>query len=102
MLHVCYMCVTCMLHVCYMCYMCVTCSVAYLQGAERGKAFSLLLHMADISHPGKPWPLHLQWSHRIAEEYYKQGDQERKQGLPLSPLCDRDTGNLATSQIGNL
>lgn len=76
------------------------CRVTLLQGAERAKALGLLLHIADISHPGKPWDLHLHWTQRLAEEFHKQGDEEKKLGLPVSPLCDRETGNLATSQIG--
>ena len=76
------------------------CSGSQLQGIERAKAFSLLLHMADISHPGKPWLLHQQWTSRLAEEYYRQGDEEKRLGLPISPLCDRETSNLPTSQIG--
>ncbi len=60
----------------------------------------MLLHMCDISHPGKPWALHREWSLRLAEEFYRQGDLEKKNALSISPLCDRNHGNLPTSQIG--
>lgn len=71
-----------------------------LLDTERSKVFSLLLHMCDISHPGKPWHMHKEWSVRLAEEFYRQGDREKSLALPLSPLCDRNNGNLPTSQIG--
>lgn len=62
--------------------------------------FSLLLHQADISHPAKPWEVHHEWSTRLAEEFYRQGDEEQRQGLPISPLCNRNDGNLCKSQLG--
>ena len=35
----------------------------------------------------------------MLEEFFQQGDMERAQGLPLSPLMDRTTTALAPSQI---
>jgi len=34
------------------------------------------------------------------EESFKQGDKERELGLDLSPLCDRNTVNVAKCQVG--
>lgn len=39
------------------------------------------------------------WANRVLEEFFMQGDQERAQGLPVSPLMDRSTTSLAISQI---
>ena len=66
---------------------------------DRHKVFESVLHLADISHPGKPWQLHHEWSLRVCEEFYRQGDEEKDRGIPVSPLCDRGNSNLATSQI---
>ena len=30
--------------------------------------------------------LHKNWSLRIVEEFYRQGDEERKRNLPISPF----------------
>jgi len=60
---------------------------------------SLLLHAADISHPGKPWRLHKKFADTILEEFFLQGDEEAKLGLPFSPLCDRNTVLIPESQI---
>jgi len=76
--------------------------------AETTKDFSdfsskiLLMQMAlkcaDVAHPSKPWHLHEKWSSLIVEEFFAQGDQEKKQNLQISPLCDRQTNNIPKSQ----
>ncbi|OXA43537.1 hypothetical protein Fcan01_21462 [Folsomia candida] len=60
---------------------------------------SLLLHAADISHPGKPWRMHKKFADTILDEFFLQGDEEAKLGLPFSPLCDRNTVLIPESQI---
>jgi len=39
---------------------------------DKAKALSLIVHCADISHPAKPWNLHLRWTEQLVEEFYKQ------------------------------
>lgn len=60
---------------------------------------SLLLHTADISHPAKPWRMHKKFADTILEEFFLQGDEEAKLGLPFSPLCDRNNVLIPESQI---
>lgn len=67
---------------------------------DKQKALSLVLHCADISHPSKDWNLHYRWTNQLLEEFFKQGDREQEQGLPISPLCDREKTLVAESQIG--
>ncbi len=71
-----------------------------MQTDEKPKILSLFLHMADISHPGKPWDLHKDWTSRLIEEFFRQGDREKELGLPCSPLCDRNATLIPESQIG--
>mmetsp|Transcript_17793 Transcript_17793/g.26112 ORF Transcript_17793/g.26112 Transcript_17793/m.26112 type:complete len:537 (+) Transcript_17793:18-1628(+) len=59
-----------------------------------------ILHMADISNPAKPAPLFIDWADRCLVEFFEQGDEEKAMGLPVSPLCDRDTTCRPGSQIG--
>ncbi|XP_078621434.1 dual specificity calcium/calmodulin-dependent 3',5'-cyclic nucleotide phosphodiesterase 1A-like isoform X3 [Branchiostoma floridae x Branchiostoma japonicum] len=67
---------------------------------DKAKALSLVLHTADISHPAKNWTLHEHWTELLMEEFFRQGDKEQELGLPFSPLCDRKTTMVASSQIG--
>ncbi|CAD7703794.1 unnamed protein product [Ostreobium quekettii] len=58
----------------------------------------MLLHCADISNPARPWKLASQWSHRIMEELFAQGDKEASLGVACSPLCRRDHVQIPKSQ----
>lgn len=49
-----------------------------------------LLHTADISNPAKEWCTAKKWGDLIEEEILTQGDQEKEEGLPVSPGCDRN------------
>jgi hypothetical protein len=46
------------------------------------------------------WSLSLKWTELLFEEFYNQGDIERKKGLKISDLMDRTTINLAKAQLG--
>jgi len=59
-----------------------------------------LLHAADISNPVKTEDLAIYWADCALSEFFAQGDEEKKMGLPISPLCDRDTVKRHDSQIG--
>ena len=50
----------------------------------------LAIKCGDVGHPARSLGLHLEWSRRISEEFFNQGDLERSQGVKLSPLCDRN------------
>ncbi|CAE7493958.1 Pde1c [Symbiodinium sp. CCMP2592] len=60
----------------------------------------MVLHAIDISNPAKILPLSDKWSDLLRQEFFLQGDQEKELGLPVSPLCDRDTVRFASSQVG--
>ena len=60
----------------------------------------VLIHSADISNPTKPWDIYKEWASRCVNEFFLQGDKERKRGLEISFNCDRNTVSLPKSQIG--
>ncbi|NXG69783.1 PDE4D phosphodiesterase, partial [Baryphthengus martii] len=46
-------------------------------------------------------PLHLyrQWTDRIMEEFFRQGDRERERGMEISPMCDKHNASVEKSQV---
>lgn len=61
---------------------------------------SSVIHTADISNPAKPQRQMLDMSERVMREFFEQGDREKKIGLPISPLCDRDAICIPKAQKG--
>jgi len=67
---------------------------------DKRKSMCLILHCADISNPAKPFHIHRRWTEMLLEEYFRQGDDEIRIGLPASPMMDRTTTLVPPSQIG--
>ena len=61
---------------------------------------SMCLHSADVGNPAKPWQLSCEWSARVMDEFFRQGDTEMERGLPVSPFMDRSKTDIAKCQIG--
>jgi hypothetical protein len=70
--------------------------------ADRIYLLSIALKCSDIGHGGKETPLHTRWTYLVLEEFFLQGDEERRAGMPISMYCDRNTTNIPKSQIGFL
>ncbi|KAF2894413.1 hypothetical protein ILUMI_11764, partial [Ignelater luminosus] len=61
----------------------------------------MMIKCADVSNPTRPLRLCVEWSRRIAEEYFTQTDEEKARGLPVvMPMFDRTTCSIPKSQIG--
>lgn len=67
---------------------------------DRLLLMKMTLKCADVSHTAKNRELHLEWTHRIIEEFFQQGDLEKSKGLPVSPFMDRETPHVARAQVG--
>jgi hypothetical protein len=61
---------------------------------------AMCLHSADVGNPAKPWKLSCEWSARVMDEFFRQGDTEMSKGLPVSPFMDREKTDIAKCQIG--
>lgn len=59
----------------------------------------ICLKCADIGHCAKELDLHKRWTSLLTQELFKQGDKEGILGLPVSPLCNRETLVLCKSQV---
>eukprot|EP00057_Strongylocentrotus_purpuratus_P009454 XP_011663928.1 PREDICTED: uncharacterized protein LOC589178 isoform X1 [Strongylocentrotus purpuratus] len=68
--------------------------------SDRLLVCQMCIKLADISGPTKIKDLHCNWTYRISEEFYEQGDDERNLGLTVSPYMDRNAPQLAKLQEG--
>ena len=69
-------------------------------GDDKLMVIKMMVHLADISNPVKPFNLALTWTGLLYDEFFKQGDQEDQAGRNISFLMDRKTVNIASSSIG--
>lgn len=60
----------------------------------------IALKCADISNPCRPWDISKKWSHKVCEEFFRQGDFERQLNLPITSLCDRQSTSVPKIQSG--
>ncbi|XP_062891746.1 3',5'-cyclic-AMP phosphodiesterase 4B-like isoform X1 [Mobula hypostoma] len=67
---------------------------------DRIQVMRNMVHCADLSNPTKPLELYRQWTDRILEEFFRQGDRERERGMEISPMCDKHTASVEKSQVG--
>ncbi|XP_072931355.1 uncharacterized protein [Epargyreus clarus] len=67
---------------------------------HRHLVLQIALKCADISNPCRPWEISRKWSLKVCEEFFRQGDYERKLKLPVTALCDRHTTSIPKIQTG--
>ena len=61
---------------------------------------NMIIHTSDISNPAKPDKISQQWTQRVYDEFFVQGDLEKEKKLPVSNFCDRNTTNVNKAMIG--
>jgi hypothetical protein len=61
---------------------------------------NMIVHTSDISNPAKPDKVSAQWTQRVYDEFFVQGDMEKEKNLPVSNFCDRNTTNVNKAMIG--
>ncbi|CAM9661517.1 unnamed protein product [Lampetra fluviatilis] len=67
---------------------------------DRIQVLQNMVHCADLSNPTKPLDVYRQWTERIMEEFFRQGDRERERGMEISPMCDKHSASVEKSQVG--
>eukprot|EP00742_Colponemidia_sp_Colp-10_P004186 GILJ01004465.1.p1 GENE.GILJ01004465.1~~GILJ01004465.1.p1 ORF type:complete len:593 (-),score=94.86 GILJ01004465.1:225-2003(-) len=72
----------------------------FSQLEDRQLAVNMALHAADVSNPTRPLPVYLRWIDRVMEEFFAQGDEEKRLGLPVSMFMDRSNSSIPKCQFG--
>ncbi|XP_015600255.1 uncharacterized protein LOC107270091 [Cephus cinctus] len=58
----------------------------------------ILIKVADISNEARPMDVAEPWLDRLLQEFFKQSDAEKLEGLPVTPFMDRDKVTKPSSQ----
>lgn len=67
--------------------------------ADRSLAYQLLVHLADLANPSRPFPLALKWAESVVTEFLAQGDAEARSGVGVSAMCDREKISMPRAQL---
>merc|ERR1719221_2076731 len=79
----------------------VRCSVSPSMEKEAWLLLQAAMKCSDLGHVALGWEDHLQWVHRLEEEFFRQGDLEKEAGLqPISFLMDRTKPGVSKTQVG--
>lgn len=65
----------------------------------RSLVFQMLVHLADLANPSRPWPLALKWAEQVVTEFLSQGEKEAAAGIPISPPCDATKVCMPAAQL---
>ena len=63
-------------------------------------SIQIALKISDLGHLASSLEVHKKWVALLEEEMFRQGDQERAMGQPISPLMDRNKIGVTKSQTG--
>jgi hypothetical protein len=72
----------------------------YLSKENKTLISAFILHCADISNPGKEWKHCERWAGLVMNEFFSQGDLQKKLGLKTSMNCDRSSVSVPRCQVG--
>ena len=67
---------------------------------EKQALLDYFIHAADLGHNTKLFQISLRWVELLSEEFWLQGDKEKKMNLSISFLCDRENTDVPKSQVG--
>ncbi len=70
------------------------------QFEEQQSLLDYLIHAADLAHNTKLFKISITWVELLTNEFWFQGDKEKRMNLPVSFLCDRIGYDIPSSQVG--
>jgi hypothetical protein len=67
---------------------------------DQQEILDLLISFCDTSHSCRKFEVTFNWSTRLMEEFWHQGDVEKELNIPVSFLCDRVDAYVGKGQVG--
>lgn len=66
---------------------------------QRSLLFQMLVHLADLANPSRPWHLALTWAEWVVTEFLQQGRREASCGLAVSDMCNEAKVCMPAAQL---
>ncbi|KAJ3158990.1 hypothetical protein HDU86_002159 [Geranomyces michiganensis] len=70
------------------------------ESSDRGLILECAIKCADLNNSAKPLEQSRKWAFQVMQEFFLQGDRERKLGMPVSKFMDRYDTHIPKCQIG--
>ncbi|KNC99177.1 serine/threonine protein kinase [Spizellomyces punctatus DAOM BR117] len=70
------------------------------ESGDRALLLECAIKCADLNNSAKPIEQSRKWAFQVMQEFFLQGDRERKLGMPVSKFMDRYDTNIPKCQIG--
>ncbi|KAI8617731.1 hypothetical protein BC830DRAFT_1062209 [Chytriomyces sp. MP71] len=67
---------------------------------DRRLVINMAIKCADVNNPTKPLEACKYWTEKIMEEFFRQGDEEKKRGVQVSMFMNRASTDIPKCQIG--
>ncbi|KAJ3370551.1 hypothetical protein HDU91_006140 [Kappamyces sp. JEL0680] len=75
-------------------------SINFENANDKKLVLNIAMKCSDINNLTKPLQTSRIWTQLIIEEFFKQGDQEKARGLPVSMFMDRNNTDIPKCQMG--
>jgi hypothetical protein len=66
---------------------------------DRKLLLTMAVKCSDVNNPCKPLDMSKVWTEMVMEEFFRQGDEEKRLGIPVSVFYDREKTEIAKCQI---
>ncbi|KAJ3255864.1 High affinity cAMP-specific 3',5'-cyclic phosphodiesterase 7A [Boothiomyces macroporosus] len=67
---------------------------------DKKLVLNMALKCSDVNNLTKPPAISRMWTQLIMDEFFKQGDQEKARGMPISMFMDRNSTDIPKCQLG--
>ncbi|KAJ3182812.1 hypothetical protein HDU85_002415 [Gaertneriomyces sp. JEL0708] len=75
-------------------------SMQWEEPGDRALILELAIKCADLNNSAKPLEQSTKWALQVMEDFFLQGDREKKMGMPVSKFMDRDDTSIPKCQLG--
>ena len=69
---------------------------------DKTQILQMLLHCADLANPTKDFKTYKMWTDKVMEEFWNQGDLEKKLGLSVQAMFDKEKADVVSTEFSKI